>query len=124
MNSVNIIGRLTRDPEEKKPEDGKTVCNYTIAIDDPHSKDERADFIRITVFGPQAERCMKYLRKGFQTGVEGHMHSSSYTDADGVKRYPVTVIADRVQFLQWPEREVKKEDVSPEQSVREDRDER
>ena len=104
MNSVNVIGRLTKDPEFRVTEDGKKICNLRLAIDDTFSKEDRADFISVTVFGNQGENCERYLRKGFITGVQGRMRSESYTDSEGVKRYPIKIMADRVQFLQWPER--------------------
>ena len=104
MNSVNVIGRLTKDPELRTTDDGKKICNLRLAIDDTFSKEDRADFISVTVFGNQGENCERYLRKGFITGVQGRMRSDSYTDSEGVKRYPVKIIAERVQFLQWPER--------------------
>jgi single-strand DNA-binding protein len=104
MNSVNIIGRLTKDPEMKKTEEGVTICSFVLAVDDTFSKEDRTDFIRVTVFGNQGDLCEKYLRKGFIAGVSGRVRTDSYTDAEGVKRYPVKVTADRVQFLQWPER--------------------
>ena len=110
MNSVNIIGRLVRDPDVKRTEDGLTICNLRLAIDDPYSKENRSDFINVTVFGAQGGVCNRYLRKGFMAGVSGRINSDSYTDSEGVKRYPVKVVADRVQILQWPEREQKSQD--------------
>jgi len=107
MNSVNIIGRLVKDPDVKRMEDGLTICNLRLAIDDPYSKENRSDFINVTVFGNQGEVCKRYLRKGFMAGVSGRINSDSYTDSEGVKRYPVKIVADRVQILQWPEREQK-----------------
>lgn len=104
MNNINIIGRLTKDPELRKTEDGKSICNFSVAIDDTHAKESRADFIRCTVFGVQGENCEKYLQKGFLAGVSGRLRSDSYKDSEGVTRYPVSVIADRVQFLQWPDK--------------------
>jgi single-strand DNA-binding protein len=101
MNSVNIIGRLTKDPEMRKTGEGKTVCTLRLAIDDTFTRDDRADFISVTVFGNQGDNCEKYLRKGFITGVQGRLRSDMYTDKDNVKRYPVKIIAERVQFLQW-----------------------
>jgi single-strand DNA-binding protein len=105
MNNVNLVGRLTKDPEIRKTEDGRTICSFTLAIDDTFSREERTDFIRATVFGDQGDLCEKYLRKGFLAGVSGRMRTDQYTDAEGIKRYPVTITADRVQFLQWPDRE-------------------
>jgi single-strand DNA-binding protein len=105
MNNVNIIGRLVRDPETIRTEEGKTICNLRFAIDDTFSRDDRADFINVTVFGKQGDVCERYLKKGFIAGVSGHIRSEVYTDSEGVKRYPVKLIAERVQILQWPERQ-------------------
>ena len=104
MNTVSLIGRLTKDPELKTTEDGRAICTFNLAVDDAFSKEDRADFVRVTVFGLQGENCSKYLRKGFLTGVSGRLRSDSYTDAEGIKRFPVNIIADRCQFLQWPEK--------------------
>ena len=105
MNSVNIIGRLVKDPDVKRTEQGLTICDLRFAVDDPFSKEEHTDFLNVTVFGNQAELCERYLRKGFLTGVSGRIRSDVYTDSEGQKRYPVKLIAERVQFLQWPDRE-------------------
>lgn len=105
MNNINLIGRLTKDPESKKTDEGRTICNFTLAVDDSWSKEDRADFIRVTVFGNQGDNCQKYLRKGILAGVSGRIRSDVYTDGEGVVRYPVTVTADRVQFIQWPDRQ-------------------
>ena len=105
MNSVNLIGRLVRDPENKKTDAGLVICDLRIAVDDIISKEDRADFINVTVFGGQAELCEKFLQKGFMVAIEGRFRSDAYTDSEGIKRYPVKVIAERVIFLQWPKRD-------------------
>jgi single-strand DNA-binding protein len=105
MNSVNIIGRLTKDPEMKKFDEGRSLCTFTLAVDDIHAKDDRADFLRVSVFGNPGELCEKYLRKGFWAGVTGRLRTDTYTDSEGIVRYPVNVVAENVRFLQWPERD-------------------
>ena len=105
MNSVNIIGRLVKDPEFIKKDDGLAICELRLAVDDIRSKEDRADFINVTVFGVQADLCKRYLRKGFMTGVSGRIRADVYTDSAGVKRYPIKLIAENLQFLQWPKRE-------------------
>ena len=113
MNNVNIIGRLVRDPETRKTGEGLTICDMRLAIDDTFSKEDRTDFINVTVFGNQGELCKRYLCKGFIAGVSGRIRSDMYTDSEGVKRYPVKLIAERVQFLQWPDRSEKKPEAVP-----------
>jgi single-strand DNA-binding protein len=105
MNCVNLIGRLTKDPNVRRTDGNKTICSFTLAIDDLHAKEDRADFLRVKVFGRTGDLCEKYLRKGFLVGVTGHLRCDAYTDTNGVERYPVTVIAENVRFLQWPELE-------------------
>ena len=68
MNSVVLIGRLTRDPEVRYTANTQmAVATFTIAIDRPvrAGGEKQTDFPRITVFGKQAENCEKYLFKGF-----------------------------------------------------------
>ncbi|MDR2354950.1 MAG: single-stranded DNA-binding protein [Clostridiales Family XIII bacterium] len=104
MNSINVIGRLTKDPELRKLDEGRSLCTFTLAVDDVYSKDDRTDFLRVSAFGGLGDLCERYLRKGFWAGVTGKIRTDTYTDAEGVVRYPVKVIAENVRFMQWPER--------------------
>ena len=105
MNNVVLIGRLTRDPELRYiPESQNAVATFTLAVDRPFSKEKQADFIRITVFGKQAENCERYLAKGRLTAVQGRIQTGSYKNKEGVTVYTTDVIADRVEFLEWGDR--------------------
>ena len=104
MNNISLIGRLTKDVELRTTEDGKQICNLRVAIDDTYSKEDRCDFVNVTVFGMQAENCNRYLRRGYLVGITGRLRSDQYTDSEGIMRYPVKIIAERVQFVQWPDR--------------------
>lgn len=98
MNSVILIGRLARDPELSfTPNTQKAVCRFTIAVD-RMKKEDGADFIRITVWGKQAETCDRYLRKGRQCAVMGRIQTGSYKKNDETI-YTTDVVADRVEFL-------------------------
>ena len=112
MNSVGLIGRLTRDPEVRYTSQSQmAVCSFTIAIDRPSRQGEerKADFPRITVFGKQAENCEKFLKKGRLVGIQGRIQTGSYTNKDGVTVYTTDVIADRVEFLEWGDRESRRD---------------
>lgn len=100
MNSVTLIGRLARDPELNN-QGQVAICRITLAVDRPPRKDgeRQADFIRITVFGKQAETCSRYLSKGRQIAVQGRIQTGSYNNKDGQTVYTTDVIADRVEFL-------------------------
>ena len=114
MNSVNVIGRIVNEPEVRTIGDSRSVCDLRFAIDDFHGKEKRSDFINVTVFGNQADLCKRYLRKGFLAGVQGRIRTEVYKDKEGNNRYPVKVVADRVLFLQWPDRVEGEQDAAPE----------
>lgn len=103
MNSVTLIGRLTRDPEVRYTNDNTAIATFTLAIDRPVKSggEKKADFPRITVFGKQAENCGKYLSKGLLTGVQGRIQTGSYQSREGTTVYTTDVVADRVEFLEW-----------------------
>ena len=102
MNSVVLIGRLARDPElSYTPNTQTAVTRFTLAVDRPRrqGEDQGADFIRVTVFGRQAETCDRYLSKGRQAAVQGRIQTGSYKNREGVTVYTTDIIADRVEFL-------------------------
>lgn len=102
MNRVELIGRLTRDPELTYSQGNNTpVARFSIAISRPkrNGEDQGADYPRIVVFGSMAENCNKYLSKGRQVGVSGRIQTGSYKNKDGDTVYTTDVIADAVEFL-------------------------
>lgn len=103
MNNVVLIGRLTKDPEIRYTANQMAVASFNLAVDRPRRQDQdkQTDFIRITVFGKQAENCEKYLRKGLLCGIQGRIQTGSYKNKDGATIYTTDVVADRVEFLEW-----------------------
>ena len=102
MNSVVLIGRLTRDPEVRYIAESQTaVASFSIAIDrfGGGNREKQTDFPRITVFGKQAELCERYLTKGRLVGVQGSIRTGSYKNKEGATVYTTEVVADRVEFL-------------------------
>lgn len=100
MNSVVLIGRLTKDPELRYiPESQNAVATFTLAVDRPFAKEKQADFIRIVVYGKQAENCERFLTKGRLAGIQGRIQTGSYKNKEGATVYTTDVIADRVEFL-------------------------
>lgn len=107
MNSVMLIGRLTRDPEVRYTSGSQmAVANFTLAIDRPvrQGEERKADFPRVVVFGRQAETCEKYLAKGRLVAVEGRIQTGSYQNRNGDTVYTTDVVASRVEFLEWGDR--------------------
>lgn len=103
MNSVHLIGRLTRDPELRYTTSQMAVATFSMAIDRPTRADreKETDFPRVTVFGKQAENCEKYLAKGMMAAVQGRLQTGSYTNKNGDKVFTTDVVAERVEFIEW-----------------------
>lgn len=104
MNSVVLIGRLTKDPEVRYTSESQmAVATFTLAIDRPKQKDKdkQTDFPRVTAFGKTAENCERFLAKGRLVAVQGRIQTGKYDNKEGVTVFTTDVIADRVQFLEW-----------------------
>lgn len=117
MNSVVLIGRLTKDPELRYTAGTQmAVATFTLAIDRPvrAGGEKQTDFPRVTTFGKQAENYEKFLKKGRLCGVQGRLQTGSYTNKDGATVYTTDVMAERVEFLEWGE---KKPAETPEDDV-------
>ena len=102
MNSVILIGRLTRDPEIRySSSDQNAMASFTLAIDRPVQPNgqKQTDFPRVKVWGKQAETCEKYLRKGRMVAIQGRIETGSYQNKNGETVYTTDVIASRVEFL-------------------------
>ena len=118
INTVILIGRLTREPELRYLPSGNNtaVARFTLAVDRDLSKEKRqqaeannqptADFINVTVWGKQAENCNNYLAKGRLVAVSGRIQTGSY-EKDGRRVYTTDIVAERVQFLEWGDKESK-----------------
>lgn len=97
MNDVKLIGRLTKKPELEYTAGNTAVTKFSIAVD-RRKKEDGADFIRITVYGKQAENICRYMDKGRQVAVSGRIQTGSY-EKDGRKFYTTDIIGDHVEFL-------------------------
>ena len=104
MNKVNLIGRLTRDPEVRysQGQSGSCVARYTLAVDRRYSREGEAsaDFINCVVFGKSAEFVEKYLKKGSKIAVSGRIQTGSYTNKDGNKVYTTDVVVEEQEFAE------------------------
>ena len=111
MNNVNMIGRLTRDPEAVTTNGGTDICNLRIAVD---RRNEGAVFVDVKTFGRQAQTARQYLAKGRQVGIEGRLELDEWTTDGGERRSRLYVIAGNVQFLgAKPQAETDSESESP-----------
>lgn len=102
LNSVNIMGNLTRDPEMRFTSTGRPVCNISIANNRVFSKDgqknQEVSYFDIEVWGVVAENCAKYLSKGSGIIVEGRLKQDRW-DKDGKTQSKVRIVANNVHFM-------------------------
>ncbi len=102
INQVILMGRLTRDPEQRTTPSGKTVVRFSIAVDRQTSEDV-ADFFDITAWEKLGDLVVQYLAKGRRVLVQGRLRQDSWDDKDsGKKRSKVEVVASDVTFLDPP----------------------
>jgi len=105
INSVVLIGRLTRDPELRTTPSGKNVCHFGIAVQKrvkPADGSPDADFFNISCWERTAEYVSNYLHKGRLVGVQGRLQSRKYVASDGSNREVYEIVADNIQSLERP----------------------
>ncbi|HTQ08449.1 MAG TPA: single-stranded DNA-binding protein [Fimbriimonadaceae bacterium] len=105
INTVVLVGRLTRDPELRTTASGKSVCDFSIAVQKrvkPADGSPDADFFRVNCWEKTAEYVSNYLHKGRLVAVEGRLQSRKYVASDGSNREVVEVVANNVQGLDRP----------------------
>jgi len=104
MNSVSLIGRLTKDPDIRYASETQTaVARFSIAIDRGKDRDGNSrgtDFPNIVCFGKTAELVERFVSKGRLVGIQGRVQTGKY-EKDGRTVYTTDILADRVEFLDW-----------------------
>lgn len=99
MNSVQMIGNLTKDVELRHTQTGKSVAKFTVAVNRTikgQNGEERqiADYIQVVAWGYLADAAPQELHKGSRVYVEGRYTTRSYEAQDGMKKYITEVIAN------------------------------
>jgi len=105
INRVVLVGRLTRDPELRTTTTGKSVCDFSIAVNKrvkPTDGSSDADFFRVNCWERTAEYVSNYLHKGRLVAVDGRLQTRKYTANDGTNREVVEIVAENVQGLDRP----------------------
>ena len=102
INQVILMGRLTRDPEQRTTTSGRTVVSFSIAVD-RMGQDDQADFFDVTAWEKLGDLVMQYLAKGRRVLVQGRLRQDSWDDKEtGKKRSRIEVTASDVTFLDGP----------------------
>ena len=98
MNSINIVGRLTADPELRRTGDNTAVCSISVAVKRPRVKDT-TDFIECVVWRQSAEYLHQYGHKGDVVAVSGSLQARTWKDKEGNNRKAWEVVAESVELL-------------------------
>lgn len=102
INSVVIVGRLTRDVELKYMNNGNAVASMSIAVNRSKKEGDQwvseAHFFDVSYFGKGAEAVKPYLTKGKQVAVQGSLRQNRW-EKDGQKQSRISIVADNVQLL-------------------------
>ena len=100
MNNCSLLGRITKDIELKQSASNMAYCRFTLAVNRKVKKEGQpdADFISCKAFGKTAEMLAKYLGKGRQIAVTGHIQTGSYDKDDGTKVYTTDIMVDGITF--------------------------
>lgn len=101
LNKIFIMGRLTRDPELRRTQNGTAVAGFALAVDQDFKNADgtkETDFIEVVAWRSSAEFVSKYFTKGRMAIVEGRLQIRDWTDKNGNKRRNAEVVANNVYF--------------------------
>lgn len=113
LNKIFIMGRLTKNPELRHTQSGKSVTSFSLAVDRDfkgQNGEKETDFIEVVAWKNTAEFVAKHFTKGRMAVVEGRLQIRNWTDKDGNKRNTAEVVADNVYFGDSKKEDSKKED--------------
>ena len=102
VNQVILMGRLTRDPEQRTTTTGKIIVSFSVAVD-RGGQDDTADFFNVNAWEKLGELVMQYLSKGRRVLVQGRLRQDRWDDKEtGKKQSRIEVTATDVTFLDGP----------------------
>ena len=99
MNTITLLGRTTASIELKQTQGGKAVATFSLAVKRPFTKDT-TDFFTIVAWDKQAELLSRYVDKGDQICIRGHLTTRSWEDSNGNKRHATEVVASEATFCE------------------------
>lgn len=98
MNKVVLTGRVTKQIELRRTQNGKAVVTFQIAVDN-HRKDDGADFPVCVAWDKIAELMNTYVKKGHKVGISGRLQTRTY-ESKGKKNFVTEVLVEEVEFLE------------------------
>ncbi|MES5422896.1 single-stranded DNA-binding protein [Lacticaseibacillus paracasei] len=103
LNSVSLTGRLTRDVDLRYTQSGTAVGSFTLAVDRKFKSkngERETDFVNCQIWRKSAENFANFTKKGSLVGVEGHIQTRTYDNAQGQKVFVTEVIVDNFALLE------------------------
>ena len=122
LNTIVVIGRLTRDPELRYTQSGTAVSNFSVAVERPQynkEKEKEVDFIPVVVWSGLAEVVAEHLQKGRLVAIQGRLQIRSYENNDGQKVRVSEIVADDVRFLDYARESAQEEEEEDDPPARE-----
>jgi len=105
-HKIELLGRLGSDPEMRYTDKGDAVTNFSLAVDNWYNKEKTTIWVRVTVWGDNAENANKYLKKGSQVFVVGRLNADPkagsprmFQKKDGAWATSYEVTGDVVKYL-------------------------
>ena len=103
MNRVQLIGRLTADPEGRTSTEGTALTHFRLAVPRSGNRDE-AIFVSVVCFERLALVAAEHLTKGRRVAVDGRLDQREWLDRDGARHERHGIVADAIDFLDAPDR--------------------
>ncbi|WCZ18919.1 single-stranded DNA-binding protein [Lacticaseibacillus paracasei] len=103
LNNVSLTGRLTRDVDLRYTQSGTAVGSFTLAVDRKFKSkngERETDFVNCQIWRKSAENFANFTKKGSLVGVEGHIQTRTYDNAQGQKVFVTEVIVDNFALLE------------------------
>ena len=104
LNTVSIIGRMTKSPQLKHLSEGKMQTNFVVAVNKSYKNDE-ADFVLCAIWGKLAETTVKYCGKGSLVGITGRLNTRSYEKEAGARVFVTEIVVEDIRFLATKKRD-------------------
>lgn len=120
INRVVLVGRLTRDPELRRTQNGTAVASFTLAIDNRiknENGNKTTSFIPCVVWNQQAENCVRFVHTGSLVGIEGRLNQRTYQNKEGNNVQVIEVMCDSVQYLD-PKKQEESSQEAPKQTAK------
>ena len=103
INTVALVGRLTKDPELRYTANGTAIAKFTLAVNRNYtsqSGQRETDFINCVIWRKPAETVAQYVKKGTLLGVTGRIQTRTYDNTQGQKVYVTEIVSDNFQLLE------------------------